>query len=599
MKRIVWLTLSGLMALSMILASCAPAEPTTPPITPPPTTEVTPPPTTPSTTTPEKPKYGGTLVIGFEMAIQGWDHEESQVYSYGAGLINEVPQVGSWARGPAGTGERDWLMYTFVLPDVRGCLAESWSIPDPNTITYKVRKGVHWALDPTNEASRLVAGREFTAEDLAYNISRTISNPQSYQGKATLGYLQSVEVNGDTVTVHGKDTSAATVTSVFELISGLRMYPREVIEKYGNMRNWKNIVGTGAFMLEDYVSGSSLSLKRNPNYWGTDQTGPGKGNQLPYLNGVKILVIPDMSTRLAAVRTGKTDYEEYLSIDDLKIMQQSAPHLQNIGYLRGGPTAGYIGGRVDKNLPFNDLRVRRAMMMAINQQEIARDLYGGRAEILWYPTVSSFSSLYTPIEKLPASTQELYQYNPEKAKQLLAEAGYPNGFKTEVVVPATPADVVDKVSVYKAYLAKVGIDLDIKVHEETVWQSMRVGKTFNAMIFAKPTIFNPYTLSHAQAGAAVNSCGINDPIVNDAFSKIWLYDVYVGDPAERARLVKERDAYVISQAWFMTFPMPYGYQVWWPWVKNFHGELFIHHATRFGWTYYIWYDQALKKSMGY
>jgi ferredoxin len=81
----------------------------------------------------------------------------------------------------------------------------------------------------------------------------------------------------------------------------------EVVEKYGSMNDWKNSVGSGPFMLTDYVKGSSATLVRNPNYWEKDPVGPGKGNQLPYLDGVRTLIEPDASTQDSLFTTGHVD----------------------------------------------------------------------------------------------------------------------------------------------------------------------------------------------------------------------------------------------------------------------------------------------------
>ena len=85
----------------------------------------------------------------------------------------------------------------------------------------------------------------------------------------------------------------------------VRQMAPEVIQKYGNQLNWRNSVGTGPFVLTDFVSGSQATLTRNSSYWDKDPVGPGKGNQLPYIDGIKMLVLPDPSTRLTAMRTGK------------------------------------------------------------------------------------------------------------------------------------------------------------------------------------------------------------------------------------------------------------------------------------------------------
>ena len=92
--------------------------------------------------------------------------------------------------------------------------------------------------------------------------------------------------------------------------------PPEVMQKYGDMTNWKNSVGTGPFMLTDWIPGSEAVYVRNPNYWMKDPIGPGKGNQLPYLDGVSIVILPDASTQQAALRTAKIDQISGYNIED-------------------------------------------------------------------------------------------------------------------------------------------------------------------------------------------------------------------------------------------------------------------------------------------
>ena len=84
---------------------------------------------------------------------------------------------------------------------------------------------------------------------------------------------------------------------------GAFIYPPEVIEEHGDAQDWRNLVGTGPYMLTDWVKDSSVTYTKNPNYWGYDEKFP--ENRLPYLDEVKSLIIPDSSTLLAALRTGK------------------------------------------------------------------------------------------------------------------------------------------------------------------------------------------------------------------------------------------------------------------------------------------------------
>jgi peptide/nickel transport system substrate-binding protein len=85
------------------------------------------------------------------------------------------------------------------------------------------------------------------------------------------------------------------------------VWPKEWLQKYGLGNEWNEQVGTGPYYVTDWVNNSVLSLKRNDNYWEKNPVGPGKGDQLPYMEAIKYYIIPDGSTQLASMRTGKAD----------------------------------------------------------------------------------------------------------------------------------------------------------------------------------------------------------------------------------------------------------------------------------------------------
>jgi peptide/nickel transport system substrate-binding protein len=284
---------------------------------------------------------------------------------------------------------------------------------------------------------------------------------------------------------------------------------------------------------------------------------------------------------------------EVPSDDALRLIEEK-PELM----YKGGITEGeYIAGRIDRDLPFSDIRVRKALQMSIDYQSIIDDYHGGESEIIWYPTASSFPSLYIPLEEMPESVQENYQYNPEKAKQLLAEAGYPDGFQTEVII-FNDSYAIDMASLAKEYFAAIGVDMDIKVLDRAIWNSIRLSKQHDQMIYATPTFNNPFKVTHAESGSRVNNAGIDDPVINEANAAIWAYE-NIDKPELRADWVKKRALRVLDQAYFVTFPSFNLYVMWWPWIKNYHGELFPRGTNWFAWQYFVWADQDLKRSMGY
>lgn len=611
------------MALTLVLAACGPAtSPTAPPKPVAPAAPALP--TAPVTATApvapvqekpqqetvkpsdEAPKYGGTLILPQSGDVTRFDAIQHSVMGATLHLTNQGLWSGDWTRGPAGgygTKQTDWAMNQYDRFELKaGSIAErtKWTIDtakNEGTIVYQIRQGIHWALNPNSEASRLVGGRELTADDVVHSLKRIITDPTAYIYRANPETRAAVITKTSPWEVMVKVPLAALITTISRFGDSAYMQPPEVIAKYGNMQNWKNSVGTGPFILTDYVPGSSAALIRNPNYWMKDSIGPGKGNQLPYLNGVKYLIIPDASTRQAALRTAKVDQMGGFNFEDAAQMRNNVPALKELETASGSRMTA-VGMRADKP-PFGDIRVRRAMLMATDFKAIVDGLFGGRGEILTWPSqrLPGYDELYLGLDDLamPASVKELYVYNPDKAKQLLKEAGYPNGFKTSIT---TTSDEVDFFSIWKDMWAKVGIDLKIDVRESAVVTSLKINGQYEGMAAgggADATMFltAPHLQGEGEANMFVHPA---DPIINKALDEVRLAMVNKGE-SEAMRLYKELMKYVLDQAYAIPRPKIPTYNFWWPWVKNYGGETSVGYYESF--VQWVWIDQNLKKSMGY
>ena len=240
----------------------------------------------------------------------------------------------------------------------------------------------------------------------------------------------------------------------WDLRSGYGYYsailPRELAKL--DARDWRNMVGTGPFLLTRFVEGSSSTYERNPNYWDHDLIG-GRPYAIPYVDRVIYRTIKDAATQQTALRTAKIDILEvvpWLAVDYLK---ETTPELQWTRYL--GSVGEFIALRVDRK-PFDDVRVRRALNMAIDKREIVEHYYGGNAELFGYPMHPDFKGYYQPLQAMPPSVKELFTYDPVKAKRLLAEAGYPNGFRFPVQFAAVNYNHADLLPLIAGYLAKSG-----------------------------------------------------------------------------------------------------------------------------------------------
>ncbi len=612
MRKFSVLVFIFLVSASMILASCgtSPATTTTPQTTttPPPSATTTAP---PQTTKPsDKPQYGGTLKLVQNQDITTFDDVLTWIFVPGptVRLTNESMWQGDWARGDAGgygTKETPWLDWYDIFDHKAGMTAASWkwtldAQKNQGTLVYQIRPGVKFALNPESPASRLVAGRERTADDVVFTLRTLTTDQRAYLYKA-YPELRNADIQKTgpwEVTI--KVPFAAMISAVAKFGAYAHIVPHEVVEKYGDMSDWHNSVGTGPFILKDFVAGSAATLVKNPKYWDTDPVGPGKGNQLPYVDGVKYLIIPDASTRLAALRTAKLDQMPSLTYEDAATIRSSAPGIkEREGILGGDPWYIYMNSQ---KAPFNDVRVRRALSMATDLQTIKSSINHGLGQILTWPVeyVPAYKDIYLGLDDpaMPASVKELYTYSPDKAKKLLADAGFPNGFKTTALISTTE---VDYFSIIKEMWAKVGVQLDLNVVELAARRAIYAAGNYEVTGAAGgrgplSVFYKMVTLvGHSPAGGSGSN--INDPVIDKASEQMMA--LYLTDPKAAMATFKESMKYVLDQAYVVSRPIYPLTNFWWPWVKNYTGEYSVGYISFDTWAQWVWIDEALKSSLGH
>jgi peptide/nickel transport system substrate-binding protein len=378
------------------------------------------------------------------------------------------------------------------------------------------------------------------------------------------------------------------------------IWPREWLEKYGLGNEWKEQVGTGPYFVTDWVTNSVLSLKRNDNYWEKNPIGPGKGDQLPYMEAIKYHIIPDTSTRLASMRTGKADmmstFFSFAREDALSLLQTN-PEMK---YVKVLTDPLQIGFRIDKaDLPFKDLQVRRALSMAIDRPGILAGYYAGDGELLDSPARKLYPSIYTPINELPETAQELFEYNPDQAKKLLADAGYPDGFKTKVICMSDDTSI-NMAEIIKEDWSKVGVELEIQPKEGGVFWSIWGPRNFEELMLTAScggngVMWVRYSFGYYRGPNAFNISRADDPIGSDpTIEAAFLAQEKVinVDFAECDRLMKNLIPYLIDKVFLIQMPAPYGYRLWQPWIKNYYGEGVDKISIQ-----YMWIDRDLKEKM--
>ena len=550
----------------------------------------------------EAPRYGGTLTYATVMPETGAADEALNGRS-GLLLVQgvlEKPSIANWAL-PADEWGRSMVSSDTPLWSLTGSLAESWETPDDTTIVLNIRQGVHWHDKPP------MNGRELTADDIAYNYHRYLGLGSGFTEVAPgAGPLGAVGVESVTATDQWTvviELERPNPVALFTLLQWYTfdIHPPEVIEEHGNINDWRNLVGTGPFMLTDYVEGSSVTWLKNPNYWGFDEKYP--DNRLPYIDELVALIMREEATRTAALRSGKLDYRGYAgeaqlrTIDLAESLAKSNPEITQWPYY---VRSEFAFGFNTSNPPFDDIRVRKALQMALDMETINETYLGGRGDITPHGKVGTAQTgLFVPFEEWPDEVKKGHRYDPEGAEKLLDEAGYPRGadgtrFKTSVILHANA--VLSYYELAAAYWSELGIDLEIQVLSTGAefGAVLREG-TFEALLgsISGANYFNEHHATNWHSSSSGNAAVVSDPHMDamiDALKASTSLDEYHG-------WFREIDMYAVEQHWNIWGPVSPMYHVSQPWLKGYNGE-----ATMGNWQMSdlyarVWIDQELRAEL--
>jgi peptide/nickel transport system substrate-binding protein len=537
----------------------------------------------------QKPQYGGTLNVGAFVTLSpmSWDVADwAWKFTNDTGLAYEQLFVGDLSKAASRGGKHRFTISDWLPGDaIRGELAESWQWHDnPMRVEIKLRKGVMFPDKPG-----VMKSRELVADDVVHTYTR-LANSAKKQPQI-LDHIDRAEAKDrHTVVFHFKNYSAE-----WDRFFGWGYYagitPKEVTD--AGPAQWKNVNGTGPFVLEDVVQGHAVTWARNPVYWDKETIG-GQAYKLPFLDKIVYRTIKDESAFLTALRTGKLDLLESIRWSAVDELKKSAPALKWKKRIAGGGIV--ISLRVDAK-PFDDVRVRRALNVAIDKQEIVKSYYGGNAELFGYPMHPDYTGYYESLDQMPAAVQELFTYNPEKARALLAEAGYPKGFGFKVQVCTCSTENMDLLPVVAAYLEKVGVKVEIQPLEQGALWSALTTKTNAAGFMHTPSHGSPPISIRKSfvTKQTYNPSQYSDPEMDKRVDATYLER----DESRRQLLVKLMTRDIVEKAPNIWLPTPHLYTAWWPWVKNYDGELSVG-AFRNGPIHArIWIDQEMKKKMGF
>ena len=320
-------------------------------------------------------------------------------------------------------------------------LVERTEVSDDNlTYTLHLRQGVMSA-----------AGNEFTSEDLRWMIERNFG--VAIVGAFVVGVAKIPSM--DNVKVIDERTIEITITApnplFYRAMQLQTISPADSTVAKANATEddpwateWmkRNQMGFGPYYVEEFTPGSQLVLKANKNYW--------RGE--PFFSEIIYREIPDSSQRLALLKQGQIDIAENLSSRELASL--SPEEGKTVSAVRNQVIFAAMNTREGSG-PTEDPAVRRAMQYAVNQNQIVSDVYGGDAATLAMVAPSSYPDYAGGVWPYPAGGDI------EKAKQLLAEAGYPDGFDIPLLINVDVADHDNVAVLLRDSLAQIGVNVEI------------------------------------------------------------------------------------------------------------------------------------------
>jgi ABC-type transport system substrate-binding protein len=479
---------------------------------------------------PEAPRYGGVYI---KNNIYQEPRSMDPIFALGASTI--MVQMNIYDGLVKVDPDRK-----VIVPDI----SERWThSPDGKTFTFYLRKGVLYH-----------DGSEVTAGDFKHQFERTANPDNLSPHMARLTGVVGLKAFQEK---RAKEISGIAVLDRYALkismekpnillpyyLSGTWAsgVPQRVVEQLGKDFGTRP-VGSGPFVFESWARGRELVLKRNPNYWRKDR----RGNRLPYVDKVVFRMIRDMSSVEAEIESG--------SMDSAYIRASAYLKYKNHPLFKRHLVEGvefytwHIGFNLDMpGAPWRDKRVRQAINYAIDRKAIVEVVQHGMA--------------YLATGALPFTmlgndqTLKGYEYNPDKAKRLLVEAGFPNGFTAKIMTSDSPS-YVSVVEAVMGYLNVVGIRLQPEVMESATdrvrqqegkfeWFYSSLGGEGHPLIYLQRAFHSRY------AGPGGNHTRYHNPRVDQLLDRA----AETRDPNTMIRMVREAERIIVDDApwWFFSY----------------------------------------------
>lgn len=443
-------------------------------------------------------------------------------------------------------GGTDWRIDNKVIP----ALGETWKQVDPTTYTVNLRRGV-----------KFNNGMDFNADDVVYSFNYMLTDPQvNTSTKQYLAGLAAVEkVDEFTVRVKSKRPDPDLLAQMAQ--PTISITSKKFIDGGGDLS--KEYVGTGPFKVAAYKKDADALFLRNESYWQRDK---------PHLDGMKLQLLVETSTQGAAFAAGQADLLTRLDKNLFAPILAANPKAQYEKYVSNTQFGVWFN---QTKPPFSDARVRQAFHLAVDRQELDKGVTFGEG-VLAGPIVQAGKKGWEiPGEEL----LRLPGYRPNKtediarAKKLLADAGFANGFKTTLSFNQSFASVPEFAqAIQQQFKKSINVDIELVAWDNPTYFTKRPRGEFD-MIFelTSAALDTPASTAWFQlhsSGALAKAYGIKDPELDQIIER----QSTEFDPAKRGPTFVQMQRRVHDRAHMFTVPQPTTYGMWQPWVYNWVGN---------------------------
>src|SRR6266851_890938 len=442
-----------------------------------------------------QPKKGGILKVGLQADPTSLDtqktsltalfHVTEHIYS---GLVRLKPDL-------------------TVEPD----LAEKWDISaDGKTYTFTLRKGV-----------KFHSGKPLVAADVKYTFERLVDKATASPNAGRLASVDSIATPDEsTVVLMLKKADASFLTNL--TAPETVIINKDAVDKYGDLT--KNADGTGPFKFKEYVPNTRVVLERNADYFEAGQ---------PYVDGIEMTIASDDTARTAAVKTGTVDFIEYAPLKDIPSLKTDTSLS-----LAGDQNTNirFVGLNVTRK-PYNDLKVRQAIALAVDREAVLGPAVFGFGT----PTLEIFPPGYWAGLGTKPPNADI-----AKAKQMLADAGYPSGFNTTILSWSQYSFLSNAAVVFQGQLKQIGVSADINLEENAAFIKDYLDNNFDLTVSGTSGYVDPNDIYFRNFGTGQPSNAVR--YSNPKADELIAAGVATTDQAKRKQVYQQLQQLLLDEA---------------------------------------------------